>query len=245
MGCCQSHGRGTQNFKVELLPPIPPPPSHSDSVHLVLIKAHRERDVSRLIPLLGSSDPLRLKFRCKKIEKVHSFVCYLLAASPEQYSLIVSSGGVARMLELCVEDKHALSALYLMAGESLEVAKALLALQPLATLLRIYGKDKQTSLIASLLLGLLAILDPAFAVQVVTSGGLLCALKVYSELHHFEAKRDMLKAMYAVMVKAVERKEALHSGEMQEIAGAMEKSGDLSLTRLQVLVETAKRGGTF
>lgn len=242
MGCCQSHGRSNHSLIPASLPALPPPPSQSDSVHLLLIKAHREHDISRLIPLLGSPDPLRIKFRCKKIEKVHSFVCYLLAAAADQYPLIVSSGGVAKMLAMSVDDKHALSALYLMAGESLEVAQALLSLRPLSPLLQVYGKDKQTSLMASLMLGLLSVMSADFAVEVVASGGLQYALKVYGDLHHFEAKRDMLKAMYAVLAQAVTNRESLYSSEMNAVVGVMQKSGDLSLAKLQMLVDAAKRG---
>lgn len=230
MGCCNSNRPAAS-----LLPlAFPSAPSHSDSVHLLLIKAYREKNASLALSLLSSSSPLRLKFRCKRLDKVQSFVCYLLASWTEQYAVVLEAGVLAQMLELSCEDKHALSALYMMAAESTEVAQALVRLQPLNKLMLVYGRDKQTALIASLLLGLLSVYEASFAVQTVLAGGLHAALKVYSDLHHFEAKRDLLKAMYTVLAQA---RPAIPSTSLTGLAQALTQANDVSLVRLQRLLD--------
>lgn len=231
MGCCNS------NRPAAALPPafaLPSAPSHSDSVHLLLIKAYREKNAPLALSLLCSSSPLRLKFRCKRLDKVQSFVCYLLASWTEQYTAVLETGALGMMLDLSCEDKHALSALYMMAAESTEVAQALVRLQPLDKLMLVYGRDKQTALIVSLLLGLLSVYEASFAVKTVLAGGLHAALKVYSDLHHFEAKRDMLKAMYTVLAQA---RPDIPSVHLAGLSQALAQANDVSLVRLQRLLD--------
>ena len=233
MGCCSSNR--PSNSLPSGISDLPLPPRHSDSVHLLLIKAYREKNASLAISLLASTAPLRLKFRVKRLEKVQSFVCYLLASWSDQFSTVIQSGSLAKMLELSGEDKHALSALYMMTAESIEVAVSVLALKPLERLILVYGRDKQTSLIVTLLIGLLAIHDVGFAVSVVTAGGLGCALKVYSDLHHFEAKRDMLKAMYTVLSQAQTH---LTPTQKAALSLTISQANDVSLIRLQRLLDS-------
>ncbi len=234
MGCCNSNRPATSLAPLTSL--LPAAPNHSDSVHLLLIKAYREKNASLALSLLSSSSPLRLKFRCKRLDKVQSFVCYLLASWTDQYTVVIEAGALGQILELSCEDKHALSALYMMAAESAEVAQALIRLKPLDKLMLVYGRDKQTALIASLLLGLLSAYEADFAVQTVISGGLNAALKVYSDLHHFEAKRDMLKAIYTILAQA---RPDIPLTSVAGLSQALVQANDVSLVRLQRLLDTS------
>lgn len=231
MGCCQT-GR-QHSGTIEGIKDAGMTQGNSEAVHLMLIKAYRERDSSRLLPLLHCEEPLKVKFRSKKIERVSSLVCYMLAAFEDQYSVLVKSGTVGKLLEMCSSDKHALCALYLIASQSEEVLQRISDFSPVQRLLPILEHDKQSALITALLLGLLCSLTPAYALTVVKQKGVDYGLQIYSQLHHFEAKRDLLKAIYSVV-----RRAQCSAQELQTLISTLEPTRDLGLQHFRRLLQT-------